>query len=69
MHTWAKALGRPTTLVMYPKRLPALQGIASLTMRAHKQDERLATWLETIVLRAEDPRWRGWAGLASSRQR
>jgi tetratricopeptide (TPR) repeat protein len=47
-------------LEVYPEYLPAVQGIASLTVRAGRKDERLAGWLQTIAMRS-DPEWRAWS--------
>ena len=49
-------------LEVYPEYLPAVEGIARLTVRAGKEDGRLAGWLETIAMRATEPRWRQWSG-------
>ncbi|MFN0007042.1 MAG: tetratricopeptide repeat protein [Planctomycetota bacterium] len=48
-------------LEVYPEYLPAVQGIASLTLKAGKKDERLSGWLDTIAMRSESPKWREWA--------
>jgi len=48
-------------LEVYPDYLPAIEGVASLTMRAGKKDERLAGWLDAIALRGETQGWREWA--------
>lgn len=48
-------------LEVYPEYLPAVQGMASLTLRAGKKDERLAGWLETIAMRGDSAQWREWA--------
>jgi tetratricopeptide (TPR) repeat protein len=48
-------------LEVYPEYLPAVQGIASLTVRTGKTDERLAGWLEAIAMRSESPEWKTWA--------
>ena len=53
-------------LEVYPEYLPAVQGIASLTVRTGKVDERLKGWLDAIAMRSESPGWRTWA---LSRQR
>jgi tetratricopeptide (TPR) repeat protein len=53
-------------LEVYPEYLPALQGIASLTIRSGRADDRLAGWLEVIAMRSDPSQWRGWA---ISRQR
>jgi tetratricopeptide (TPR) repeat protein len=48
-------------LEVYPEYLPAVQGIASLTVRSGKEDERLKGWLDVIAMRSESPEWRTWA--------
>ena len=48
-------------LEVYPDYLPAIQGLASLTVRARKDDARLAGWLDAIAMRSEGTEWRGWA--------
>lgn len=50
-----------TALEVYPEYLPAIEGIARLTVRGGKQDERLLGWLEAIVMRAQNSDWRQWA--------
>lgn len=50
-----------TAMEVYPNYLPAMQGIASLQLRAGKPDERTSRFLSEIDLRAEEPRWREWA--------
>ncbi len=58
-----------SALEVWPNYLPALEGIASLTLRAgDRRDPRLAAWLSEISLRGE-PAWSSWAharGLALS---
>ncbi len=50
-----------SALEAWPNYLPALQGIASLTLRAgDRRDPRLAAWLSEISLRGE-PEWSAWA--------
>jgi hypothetical protein len=48
-------------LEVFPDYLPALQGIASLTVRAKRKDDRLTGWLEAIAMRSESSKWRDWA--------
>ena len=50
-----------TALEVYPDYLPAIEGLARLTVMTGKKDERLATWLEAITLRGESREWREWA--------
>lgn len=48
-------------LEVWPSYLPALQGIASLTLRSGDRDDpRLEGWLEEVALRGEG-QWRAWA--------
>jgi Tfp pilus assembly protein PilF len=48
-------------LEVYTDYLPAIEGLASLTVRAVKKDERLVGWLDTIALHGESNSWRDWA--------
>jgi tetratricopeptide (TPR) repeat protein len=48
-------------LEVYPDYLPAIEGIAKLTLRNGKKDERLPSWLDTIALRGESDSWKDWA--------
>lgn len=50
-----------SALEVYPDYLPAIEGIASLTLRAGKKDEKLAGWLDAIAMRGETQKWRDWA--------
>lgn len=53
--------GYGAALEVWPGYLPALQGIASLTLRAGDQnDPRLRGWLEEVALRGEGA-WKEWA--------
>jgi tetratricopeptide (TPR) repeat protein len=56
-------------LEVYPDYLPAIQGLASLTLRSGSDDERMQGWLEAIAMRCKDAMWREWAAryLASRR--
>jgi hypothetical protein len=48
-------------LEVWPGYLPALQGLASLSLRSgRREDPRLAGWLEEVALRGETE-WREWA--------
>jgi hypothetical protein len=50
-----------SALEVWPNYLPALQGLASLTLRADDhEDARLQGWLKEIGLRGEGE-WREWA--------
>ena len=48
-------------LQVWPEYLPAVQGIARATVRARREDPRMARWLEVIAMQGEDEGWRGWA--------
>jgi tetratricopeptide (TPR) repeat protein len=48
-------------LEVYPDYLPAIEGIARLTVRSGKMDERLAGWLDAIAMRSDSSQWRDWA--------
>ena len=48
-------------LEVYPEYLPAVMGAARLTLQGGRDDVRLRGWLETIAMRAEDPKWREWS--------
>jgi Tfp pilus assembly protein PilF len=50
-----------TALEVYSEYLPAIEGIARLTVRSGKKDESLVGWLQMIAMRAEEPAWRTWA--------
>lgn len=48
-------------LQVWPEYLPAVQGIARATVRARREDPRLARWLEVIAMQGEDEGWVRWA--------
>jgi Tfp pilus assembly protein PilF len=48
-------------LEVYPDYLPAIQGLASLTLKSGSDDERMQGWLEAIAMRCKDAKWREWA--------
>jgi len=53
--------GYEAALEVWPGYLPALQGLASLTLRAgDREDPRLQGWLEEVALRGEGA-WKAWA--------
>lgn len=62
-------LNYDSALQSYPDYLPAIQGLASLTVRSGREDERLAAWLDTIALRSDEPSWRDWASVQRMRVR
>ena len=41
--------------------LPAVQGIALLTVCQRWSDDRLPAWLELVALRSKAADWRSWA--------
>ena len=48
-------------LQVWPEYLPAVQGIARATVRARREDPRMARWLEVIAMQGEDDGWVRWA--------
>jgi tetratricopeptide (TPR) repeat protein len=48
-------------LEVYPGYLPAVQGIARVSVRAGREDDRLRGWLDSIVLQSREDAWREWA--------
>ena len=48
-------------LATYLVYLPAVQGIARATVRARREDPRMARWLEVIAMQGEDEEWVRWA--------
>jgi Tfp pilus assembly protein PilF len=48
-------------LQVWPEYLPAVQGIARATVRARREDPRMARWLEVIAMQGEDEGWVRWA--------
>ena len=50
-------------LEVHPGHLPAIQGIASLSLRSGRDSPDVASWLQEIALRSEDNAWRDWARL------
>jgi tetratricopeptide (TPR) repeat protein len=53
--------GYEAALEVWPGYLPAIQGLASLTLRASRRDEpRLREWLDDVALRG-NPSWSSWA--------
>jgi Flp pilus assembly protein TadD len=47
-------------LQVYPDYLPAVQGIACLTLRSGRSDERLHGWLQDIAIQSPPGPWRDW---------
>ena len=54
-----------SALEVAPESLAAMQGAASLVVRAAQEDVRLDGWLQSIALRSGDPRWQEWARSAA----
>lgn len=48
-------------LEVYDGFLPAIQGLALLTVKSGRDDERMEGWLKVIALRSDDGQWRVWA--------
>ena len=48
-------------LEVYDGFLPAIQGLALLTVKSGLKDDRTAGWLEAIALRSSEASWREWA--------
>ena len=48
-------------LEVYDGFLPAIQGLALLTVKSGREDERLEGWLREIALRAASAEWSAWA--------
>jgi Tfp pilus assembly protein PilF len=57
-----------TALQVRPSYLPAIEGLACLTLRSGKSDERLAPWLDDIAMRCDDAEWRKWAKARRAQQ-
>jgi len=45
---------------VYPDHIAAIQGLARLSMKAGRRDERTPTWLRDIAMRGENEQWREW---------
>jgi tetratricopeptide (TPR) repeat protein len=56
-------------LEVYPDYLPAIEGLASLTIRSGRKDERLAQWLSAVAMRGDPGPWRDWAQKQSAKTR
>ncbi len=48
-------------LEVCPGYVPAIQGLALTTLRAGRDDPKLADWLDTIAIQGETPEWSDWA--------
>lgn len=60
--------GFEAALEVWPDYLPAVQGIALATVRARKEDPRLADWLQGIRARSTEGTWNAWAARELSRR-
>jgi Tfp pilus assembly protein PilF len=58
-----------SALKEYPEYLPAIQGLARLTVKSGRTDERLAHWLQVVALSSDEPTWRDWANAQHTRLR
>ena len=54
-------------LEVAPTYLPAIQGLARLSIRSGRENEHLEQWLETIALQGQDRTWIEWAKRESNR--
>ena len=50
-----------SALEVYPRYVPAVQGLACYTLRNGLKDERMAGWLDMIAVEGEKQEWREWA--------
>lgn len=48
-------------LSVLPDYLPAMQGLACLTLKSGRSDERMPGWLDEIAMRSDEQIWREWA--------
>jgi Tfp pilus assembly protein PilF len=48
-------------LAVAPECVGAMQGAAILAVRTHRDEPRLAGWLDRIALGGDEPGWRFWA--------
>jgi len=48
-------------LEVWPGHIGAIQGLASLSIRARREEPRLEEWLERVALEGESEAWREWA--------
>lgn len=53
--------GYSAALEVAPEYVPAIEGLACLSMRMQRTEPRLVAWLERIALETDDPNWREWA--------
>jgi Tfp pilus assembly protein PilF len=58
-----------SALQQYPDYLPAIQGLASLSVRSGRSDEHVTQWLDTIAAHSDAPAWRDWAHMQRTRRR
>jgi tetratricopeptide (TPR) repeat protein len=50
-----------TALEVAPEDLAAIEGLASLALRTHRDEARLRGWLDQIALGASEANWAEWA--------
>jgi tetratricopeptide (TPR) repeat protein len=58
-----------TALEVYPEYLPAIEGLARLSTRLGKNEDKLQDWLGTIAMRAEEVAWKEWARARLAKER
>jgi len=46
---------------VYPDHIAAIQGLARLSIKSGRRDERTPAWLRDIAMRGENEQWREWA--------
>ncbi|MGH7245258.1 MAG: tetratricopeptide repeat protein [Phycisphaerales bacterium] len=56
-----------TAIEVYPDHIAAIQGLARLSIKSGKRDERTPGWLRDIAMRGETQQWREWARSELSR--
>ena len=50
-----------TALQVWPDYLPAIKGLACLTVRTNREDDALRDRLHRIASECDSPQWRDWA--------
>ncbi len=58
-----------SALEVWPDYVPAVQGLASLTLLGGEADDRLREWLELVAMNGENEAWREWARGEITRRR
>jgi Tfp pilus assembly protein PilF len=61
--------GYASALEVREEYLPAIQGMARLLVREHRDDDRLKWLLGEVSLRTQDATWRRWAATEQARLR